>query len=80
MERGAAAPKLQFAPFCSALEAGFWHQLTQKKLNDFRLDESPKNIKGYYYNGESGGCNNAGDVSAGIGHVLGFCLNRLLRS
>ncbi|CAL8355647.1 unnamed protein product [Gadus morhua 'NCC'] len=44
--------KLQFAPFCSALEAGFWHQLTQKKLNDYRLDESPKCIKGYYYNGD----------------------------
>lgn len=44
--------KLQFAPFSSALEAGFWHQLTQKKLNDYRLDESPKSIKGYYYNGE----------------------------
>ncbi|TKS71238.1 ATG7 ATG12-activating enzyme E1 [Collichthys lucidus] len=42
--------KLQFAPFSSALEAGFWHQLTQKKLNDYRLDESPKCIKGYYYN------------------------------
>ncbi|KAF3856134.1 hypothetical protein F7725_016857 [Dissostichus mawsoni] len=36
----------------SALEAGFWHQLTQKKLNDYRLDESPKCIKGYYYNGD----------------------------
>uniref|UniRef100_A0A8D0CX62 Ubiquitin-like modifier-activating enzyme ATG7 n=1 Tax=Sander lucioperca TaxID=283035 RepID=A0A8D0CX62_SANLU len=44
--------KLQFAPFSSALEAGFWHQLTQKKLNDYRLDESPKSIKGYYYNGD----------------------------
>lgn len=44
--------KLQFAPFSSALEAGFWHQLTQKKLNDYRLDESPKNIKGFYYNGD----------------------------
>ncbi|XP_023117471.2 ubiquitin-like modifier-activating enzyme ATG7 isoform X1 [Amphiprion ocellaris] len=44
--------KLQFAPFSSALEAGFWHQLTQKKLNDYRLDESPKCIKGYYYNGD----------------------------
>uniref|UniRef100_A0A9J8CDV4 Ubiquitin-like modifier-activating enzyme ATG7 n=1 Tax=Cyprinus carpio carpio TaxID=630221 RepID=A0A9J8CDV4_CYPCA len=54
-ERGAAALKLQFAPFCSALEAGFWQQLTQKKLNDFRLDESPKNIKGYYYNGDAAG-------------------------
>ncbi|KAJ8259857.1 hypothetical protein GJAV_G00174270 [Gymnothorax javanicus] len=47
--------KLQFAPFCSALEAGFWHQLTQKKLNDYRLDESPKSIKGYYYNGDPTG-------------------------
>ncbi len=44
--------KLQFAPFSSALEAGFWHQLTQKKLNDYRLDESSKCIKGYYYNGQ----------------------------
>lgn len=44
--------KLQFAPFSSALEAGFWHQLTQKKLNDYRLDESPKSIKGFYYNGK----------------------------
>ncbi|XP_057218466.1 ubiquitin-like modifier-activating enzyme ATG7 [Triplophysa rosa] len=54
-EDGAAAPKLQFAPFCSALEAGFWHQLTQKKLNDYRLDESPRNIKAYYYNGDPDG-------------------------
>lgn len=50
-DKAAGTPKLQFAPFCSALEAGFWHQLTQKKLNDYRLDESPKSIKGYYYNG-----------------------------
>lgn len=52
VEKGAALPKLQFAPFSSALEAGFWHQLTQKKLNDYRLDESPRSIKGYYYNGK----------------------------
>ncbi|KPP66818.1 ubiquitin-like modifier-activating enzyme ATG7-like [Scleropages formosus] len=45
-----ASQQLQFAPFCSALEAGFWHQLTQRKLNEYRLDESPKSIKGYYYN------------------------------
>lgn len=50
--KGPGTQKLQFAPFCSALEAGFWHQLTQKKLNDYRLDESPKSIKGYYYNGK----------------------------
>lgn len=53
----AAAPgdpglsKLQFAPFSSALDVGFWHELTQRKLNEYRLDEAPKDIKGYYYNG-----------------------------
>uniref|UniRef100_A0A8C8YCQ5 Ubiquitin-like modifier-activating enzyme ATG7 n=1 Tax=Prolemur simus TaxID=1328070 RepID=A0A8C8YCQ5_PROSS len=57
----AAAPrdpglsKLQFAPFSSALDVGFWHELTQKKLNEYRLDEAPKDIKGYYYNGDSAG-------------------------
>uniref|UniRef100_A0A286XTA3 Autophagy related 7 n=2 Tax=Cavia porcellus TaxID=10141 RepID=A0A286XTA3_CAVPO len=35
-------PKLQFAPFSSALDVGFWHELTQKKLNEYRLDEAPK--------------------------------------
>ncbi|MGH0182707.1 UNVERIFIED_CONTAM: hypothetical protein FKN15_010558 [Acipenser sinensis] len=47
--------KLQFAPFSSALDAGFWHELTQKKLNDYRLDESPKSIKGHYFNGDPSG-------------------------
>ncbi|XP_063267580.1 ubiquitin-like modifier-activating enzyme ATG7 isoform X1 [Prinia subflava] len=44
--------QLQFAPFSSALDAGFWHQLTQRKLTEYRLDESPRAIKGYYYNGD----------------------------
>ncbi|TKC41606.1 hypothetical protein EI555_001057, partial [Monodon monoceros] len=39
----------------SALDVGFWHELTQKKLNEYRLDEAPKDIKGYYYNGDSAG-------------------------
>nr|DBA18711.1 TPA: hypothetical protein GDO54_016926 [Pyxicephalus adspersus] len=47
--------KLQFVPFSSALDAGFWHELTQKKLNEYRLDESAKVIKGYYYNGDPAG-------------------------
>ena len=47
--------KLQFAPFSSALDVGFWHELTQKKLNEYRLDEAPKDIKGYYYNGRRWG-------------------------
>lgn len=45
-------PNLQFVPFSSALDAGFWHELTQKKLNEYKLDESPKPIRGYYYNGK----------------------------
>uniref|UniRef100_A0A8C2VQP1 Ubiquitin-like modifier-activating enzyme ATG7 n=1 Tax=Chinchilla lanigera TaxID=34839 RepID=A0A8C2VQP1_CHILA len=48
-------PKLQFAPFSSALDVGFWHELTQRKLNEYRLDAAPKDIKGYYYNGDSAG-------------------------
>ncbi|KAG8516882.1 Ubiquitin-like modifier-activating enzyme ATG7 [Galemys pyrenaicus] len=58
MAVAAGAPglsKLQFAPFNSALDVGFWHELTQKKLNEYRLDEAPKDIKGYYYNGDSAG-------------------------
>ncbi|XP_075039277.1 ubiquitin-like modifier-activating enzyme ATG7 [Mixophyes fleayi] len=47
--------KLQFVPFSSALDAGFWHELTQKKLNEYRLDETAKVIKGYYYNGDPPG-------------------------
>uniref|UniRef100_A0A8D2J7I7 Ubiquitin-like modifier-activating enzyme ATG7 n=1 Tax=Varanus komodoensis TaxID=61221 RepID=A0A8D2J7I7_VARKO len=48
-------PKLQFVPFSSALDAGFWHELTQKKLNEYKLDETPKAIRGYYYNGDPAG-------------------------
>lgn len=56
MERaGIDLPALQFAPFASALDAGFWHELTRRKLNDYRLDESPRNIKAYYYNGDQSG-------------------------
>uniref|UniRef100_A0A8D0E279 Ubiquitin-like modifier-activating enzyme ATG7 n=1 Tax=Salvator merianae TaxID=96440 RepID=A0A8D0E279_SALMN len=51
----AGVPKLQFVPFSSALDAGFWHELTQKKLNEYKLDETPKPIRGYYYNGDPAG-------------------------
>ncbi|OPJ76314.1 hypothetical protein AV530_011096 [Patagioenas fasciata monilis] len=32
--------------------AGFWHNLTQKKLSEYQLDETPKVIKGYCYSGD----------------------------
>ncbi|XP_030853789.1 ubiquitin-like modifier-activating enzyme ATG7 [Strongylocentrotus purpuratus] len=47
--------QLQFAPFSSALDVGFWHKLTQKKLNEYKLDDGPKDIYGYYYNGDPDG-------------------------
>ncbi|ESO95826.1 hypothetical protein LOTGIDRAFT_116619 [Lottia gigantea] len=43
---------LQFAPFSSGLDAGFWPKLSEKKLNEYALDESSKDISGFYYNGD----------------------------
>lgn len=43
--------QLQFEPFSSSLDAGFWHKLSENKLNVYGLDETPKNIHGFYYNG-----------------------------
>ncbi|KAJ8552033.1 hypothetical protein K7X08_028476 [Anisodus acutangulus] len=39
---------LQFAPFQSSIDEGFWHKLCSLKLNKFRLDESPIPITGFY--------------------------------
>ncbi|XP_071179082.1 ubiquitin-like modifier-activating enzyme ATG7 [Mytilus edulis] len=47
--------KLQFAPFSSFLDAGFWHKLSENKLNVYGLDETPKFINGFYYNGDPAG-------------------------
>lgn len=39
---------LQFAPFISAFDAGFWYKLSKKKLDDFKLNVEPITIKGFY--------------------------------
>ncbi|KAM3398817.1 ubiquitin-like modifier-activating enzyme atg7 isoform X4 [Capsicum galapagoense] len=39
---------LQFAPFQSSVDEGFWHKLSSLKLNKLRLDESPIPITGFY--------------------------------
>ncbi|KAG8180844.1 hypothetical protein JTE90_005930 [Oedothorax gibbosus] len=39
---------LQFAPFSSAVDSGFWYQLTQKKLDVFKLDDGPVDMSGFY--------------------------------
>lgn len=39
---------LQFVPFVSRLEAGFWHELGRRKLEKYKLSEEPRDIHGYY--------------------------------
>ncbi|CAI0557908.1 unnamed protein product [Linum tenue] len=39
---------LQFAPFQSSVDEGFWHRLSSLKLNKFRIDDSPIPITGFY--------------------------------
>ncbi|XP_065175766.1 ubiquitin-like modifier-activating enzyme ATG7 [Sycon ciliatum] len=46
---------LQFAPFSSALNHGFWHVLTRKKLEEFRLSDEARVIHGSYSNGDQQG-------------------------
>ncbi|KAI4343016.1 hypothetical protein MLD38_027566 [Melastoma candidum] len=44
-EKGAI---LQFAPFQSHVDEGFWHRLSSLKLNKLGIDDSPIPITGYY--------------------------------
>lgn len=46
------ATSLQFAPFSSCVDGGFWHKLTQLKLDVFQLDQTPKALNGFYTNGK----------------------------
>lgn len=46
---------LQFVPFVSRLETGFWHELGRRKLEKYKLSEEQQDIHGCYYNSESGG-------------------------
>ena len=45
---------LQFAPFNSALDAGFWHKLSQLKLDVYGLDDQSRDIAAHYVNGNLG--------------------------
>jgi hypothetical protein len=47
--------QLQFAPFSSALDAGFWHSLSQNKLDVYKLDETTHPVHGFFYNGDPPG-------------------------
>ena len=44
---------LQFAPFSSALDPGFWHTFSQLKLDVFGLNDDMRSIAGYYCNSDA---------------------------
>lgn len=46
---------LQFVPFSNALDNGFWHVLTQLKLDVYRIDDKPVKLMGYYCNSDPDG-------------------------
>ncbi|GAB4827065.1 Autophagy protein 7 [Ancistrocladus abbreviatus] len=48
MAEGASESILQFAPFQSSVDEGFWHRLSSLKLNELGIDESPLSITGFY--------------------------------
>lgn len=48
---------LKFVPFSSAIDIGFWHKLTQFKLEKYKLDEDPKDIVGTFVNNDPNGLN-----------------------
>lgn len=47
---------LKFAPFLSALDNGFWHKLTQLKLEVYKTNDDPVALMGYYNNSKPHGC------------------------
>jgi len=39
---------LQFQAFASAVDASFWRSLAQKKLDEYKLSDSPQGLFGHY--------------------------------
>ena len=44
---------LQFAPFSSALDAGFWHRFSHLKLDVFGLNDEIRAVAGHYRNSDA---------------------------
>ena len=43
---------IHFDPFVSRVEAGFWHELAQRKLEKYKLSEARQVVRGSYSSGE----------------------------
>ncbi len=41
---------IHFDPYVSRIEAGFWHELSQRKLEKYKLSEAEQEITGCYSN------------------------------
>lgn len=41
---------VQFVPFKTFVDSLFWDELTKRKLNDWKLDESPRPVAATYSN------------------------------
>lgn len=39
---------IKFVPFASAIDLGFWFELSKRKLDIFKLDEKPIKASGYF--------------------------------
>ncbi|CAG8702563.1 14608_t:CDS:1, partial [Acaulospora morrowiae] len=42
---------VQFVTFSSAVEASFWHNLSTRKIDLYKLDDAPQKLVGYYTTG-----------------------------
>ncbi|XP_057314332.1 ubiquitin-like modifier-activating enzyme ATG7 isoform X2 [Hydractinia symbiolongicarpus] len=49
------AKLLQYLPFASAVDIGFWHKLTKNKLEHYKLDDSAQKITGSFVNNDPNG-------------------------
>lgn len=50
-EMSESATDICFVPFNSVVDTSFWHMLSKKKLEDFRLEEGPFSMFGQFTNG-----------------------------
>ncbi|RIA85270.1 hypothetical protein C1645_782203 [Glomus cerebriforme] len=46
-------PLVQFVPYSSAVEAAFWHTLSTRKIDLYKLDDTSHDILGYYSTGHT---------------------------
>ncbi|CAI2168439.1 3130_t:CDS:10 [Funneliformis geosporum] len=48
-----SSPLLQFVTFSSAVEATFWHTLSTRKIDLYKLDDTSHDVLGYYSTGRT---------------------------